>query len=117
MLARVLLLGAALILGAQSSGASEFFDAAKRLDGEWRGGSFVLKVDAGRAQASVDPARPFEWENFLVKEVSGEAIVFAVGAELYEAKLDADTLTLTGTTFRGSRVLMRESSLRGTTSE
>ena len=43
--------------------------------------------------------------------------MFTVGAELFEAKLDADTLTLTGTNFRGARVLFRETKLRGTTSE
>lgn len=117
MLARVLLLGAALIAGAHLAIASPFSDAAARLDGEWRGGGFVLRVDAGRAQASIDPDRPFAWDNFLIKEVSADQVVFAIGAELFEAKLGSDTLTLTGTSFRGARVLMRESSLRGTTSD
>jgi hypothetical protein len=78
-------------------------------------GDFVLRVDAGRAQASVDAVRPFEWEHFLIKEVTPDEIVFAIGAELFEARLGADILTLTGTSFRGARVLMRETGLRGTT--
>lgn len=97
--------------------ASPFSDAADLLNGEWRGADFVLKVDAKRAQASIDPTRPFAWERFLIKEVSGGQIVFAVGAELFEAKLDADTLTLTGTSFRGPRVLLRDTGLRGTTDQ
>lgn len=76
-----------------------------------------MRVDARRAQASLDPRRPFEWEHFLIKEVEADEIVFAVGAELYEARVGADTLTLTGTSFRGARVLFREPELRGTTDD
>jgi hypothetical protein len=120
---RVIFLCIALVCGAFASGAfaapakTSFAQAANELDGDWRGGDFVLRVDARRAQASVDPSRPFEWEQFLIKEVTDREIVFAVGAELFEAKLDADVLTLTGTGFRGARVLFREANLRGTTSE
>jgi len=117
MHARVLFLGAALIAGAQFAYASPFSEAAGRLDGQWRGSDFVLRVDAKRAQASIDPGRPFAWEHFLIKEVSAEEIVFTIGAELFEAKVDAGTLTLTGTSFRGPRVLFRDTSLRGTTSD
>ena len=68
-----------------------------------------------RAQASVDAGRPFAWEHFLVKEVTPTEVVFSIGAELYEARIEDDTLTLTGTSFRGTRVLFRGGDdLRGT---
>ena len=120
---RVILLALALIWSGFAGGAfaatakTSFVQAANELDGDWRGGDFVLRVDARRAQASVDASRPFEWEQFLIKDVTDREIVFAVGAELFEAKLNADVLTLTGTSFRGARVLFREANLRGTTSE
>jgi hypothetical protein len=120
---RVILLFAALfgsaILAAVPAAPLQpsFLEAAKELDGDWRGGDFVLRIDARRAQASVDPSRPFEWEHFLIKEVNDREIVFAIGADLFEAKLETDVLTLTGTGFRGARVLFREPNLRGTTSE
>jgi hypothetical protein len=88
--------------------ASVFTDAADRLDGEWRGGDFVLRVDAKRAQASIDAERPFAWDRFLVKEVTEAEVVFAIGAELYQAIVADDTLTLTGTSFLGERVLVRQ---------
>jgi|GraSoiStandDraft_4_1057263.scaffolds.fasta_scaffold625983_2 hypothetical protein len=100
-----------------TAAASPFSEAAARLDGDWRGSDFVLRIDARRAQASIDPTRPFEWKHFVVKEVTSEDIVFAVGAELFEAKLADDVLTLTSTEFRGERVLVREAELRGSTSE
>jgi hypothetical protein len=120
---RVVFVCAALLAGAFLAEAPaaptkpSFMEAAKELDGDWRGGDFVLRIDARRAQASVDPTRPFEWEHFLIKEVSEREIVFTIGADLFEARLDADVLTLTGTRFRGARVLFREANLRGTTSE
>jgi hypothetical protein len=115
MIVRAILL--LLLLSAPSAAlASPFSDAAKRLDGEWRGGAFVLRVDARRAQASVDAERPFAWERFLVKEVTPREIVFSIGAELYEAQIEDDVLTLTGTSFTGERKLLREGELlRGTT--
>ena len=115
---RAFILAVALfLLESLAANASPFSDAADLLNGEWHGADFVLRVDAKRAQASIDPARPFAWERFLIKEVSGGQIVFAVGAELFEARLDADMLTLTGTSFRGPRVLLRDSGLRGTTDQ
>jgi hypothetical protein len=104
---RIALLAALLLGSPGSSTASPFGDAAERLNGEWRSGDFVLRIDARRAQASTASDRPFEWQRFIVKEVAGNEIVFSVGAELFEAVIDADTLVLSGTDFRGERVLFR----------
>lgn len=114
---RPFLLVLALFAGLASPGfASVFSDAADRLDGEWRGADFVLRVDAKRAQASVDLERPFAWQRFLVKEVTSDEIVFTVGPELFQARVEEDLLTISGTSFRGTRVLVRQDAvLRGTT--
>ena len=109
-----LTLFAALIAAAA---ASPLGDAAKQLDGEWRGSGHVLRIDSGRAQASIDPARPFEWRRFEVKEARDGEVVFVVGAELFQATLDDEMLVLTGTGFRGERVLFRDPRLRGTTAD
>jgi hypothetical protein len=102
-------------------------EAARRLDGVWRGDDYALKVDARRAQANIDPEKPFQWQRFQVKEVGDGAIVFSIGAEVFEAKLAGDSLELTGTSFRGERLLTREHpdtpidrsdpALRGTTAD
>jgi hypothetical protein len=91
---------------------SRLLEAAKRLDGNWQGNGFVLRVDIQRAQASIDPNRPFEWQRFMVKEVTPDEIVFTIGAELFEARVAEDTLTLSGTNFRGRRYLWREGPLK-----
>ena len=43
----------------------------------------------------------------MVRDVTPAEVVFAVGSELYEARLEEDTLMLTGTSFRGERLLFR----------
>lgn len=96
---------------------SLFVEAADFLNGVWIGNGSVLRVDAARAQASADPARPFLWDRFIVKEVTNDEIVFAIGAELFEARIDDDTIAVTSTSFRGERVMFRElpeAELRGT---
>jgi ribose 1,5-bisphosphokinase PhnN len=99
---------AVLILGHPgASAASLFSEAAERLNGEWRGGEFVLRVDAKRAQASTANDRPFEWQRFVVREVVGNEVVFAIGTELFEAVIESDTIVLTSSEFRGERVLFR----------
>ena len=104
-------------LGVPASAAQSLAEAARLLNGEWHGESFVLRIDADRAQASFAPERPFEWQRFIVKAYGEEEIVFSIGAELFQATVGEDTLTLTGTSFRGARVLFRNTDLRGTTNE
>jgi hypothetical protein len=84
-----------------SAWSSPLNDAAKRLDGTWRGDGFSLTIDSQRDQARIDPNRPFQWQRFLVKEARPDEIVFSIGPEIFEAKVKADQLTLTGTSFRG----------------
>lgn len=93
-----------------AAAAATFWDAAKRLDGTWRNNAFELRVDAARAQASIDRERPFHWQRFVIKEVTDQEILFTVGAELFTAVVTPDGLTLTGTNFRGKQVLLRQDS-------
>ena len=115
---RAALLSVALLaLGGAAGAAQSLAEAARLLNGEWHGDSFVLRIDADRAQASFAPERPFEWQRFIVQAYGEEEIVFSIGAELFQATVGEDTLTLTGTSFRGARVLFRNTDLRGTTNE
>lgn len=106
---RTLALALGLLAAAPANAAgSPFTDAADLLDGRWQDSEgFVLRIDQERAQASVDPARPFKWQRFLVKAVEGNTIVFAIGSDVFEAALEGGNITLTGTGFRGERILRR----------
>ncbi len=99
----------ALLAGFPTMAAAlTFREATQELNGAWRGDDYVLRVDAERAQASVDPDRPFQWQRFLVKEVADWKVTFTIGSELFQAVIGPDGLLLTSTSFRGSRVLRRQ---------
>ena len=101
------ILPVALALGSAAF-ASPFREAGDRLDGEWRGGEgFVLEVGSDRAQASLDPNRPFQWQRFIIKEVTEDEVVFTIGNELFQAKVEPEALRLSGTGFRGEKLLRR----------
>jgi hypothetical protein len=82
-------------------------DVSQQLDGSWRGDDYVLKVDSQRAQANIDEHRPLQWQRFVPKRVADDEVLFTIGADLFEAKLEPNRLVLTSTSFRGERVLWR----------
>jgi hypothetical protein len=55
-----------------------------------------LTIDSHRAQAHLDPALPFQWEAFNIRNVEGGMVVFTVGARLFIAYVTGDQMTLTG---------------------
>jgi hypothetical protein len=93
---------------APAGSPEEAADILGNLDGWWENGADILRIDLVRAQANTDPERPFEWDRFLVKELSDGEIVFSIGADLYQAEIDGDALVLSGTSFRGERTLFRQ---------
>jgi hypothetical protein len=88
--------------------SNPLYEAAKKLDGTWRGDGYSLTVDSQRDQARIDSNRPFEWQRFLVQEVRPDEIVFSIGAEIYEAKVGPDQMMLSGSSFRGEHRMRRE---------
>jgi len=85
---------------------TELVNVAENLQGTWRDSNYTLRVDVNRAQANVDGPL-FDWQGFRVREVSGDEIVFAVGWQIYTAKISNSSLVLTSTSFRGEKTLTR----------
>jgi hypothetical protein len=79
----------------------------RRLDGLWQGEGYALRIDGGRAQANMDSKAPFDWRRFLIKRIWKDTVVFSLDAELFHARLSETRIILTGTSFRGERVLTR----------
>ena len=77
------------------------------LEGEWRGEELSLAIDQRRGQARLDLGRPFHWERFILKEVDGERIVFTIGARLFAATLDDDSLSVEAPGYGGPQLLRR----------
>lgn len=103
---------AALLLHAEASAAA---NELSLLDGRWIGDGLQVVVDADRAQANIDPWKPFDWRRIEVKEHNGAEITFTIGAELFYGTLEDDQMTIEGTGFRGVRSLQRstDAELRG----
>ncbi len=103
---------ASLLLQAE---ASALAGNLSLIEGRWLGDGLQVVVDADRAQANMDPWKPFDWRHIEVKEYDGAAITFSIGAELFYGTLEADTMTLEGTSFRGTKILERtnDTALRG----
>ena len=82
-------------------------EAARQLDGTWKGNSFFLRVDITRLQANTDASRPFQWHRCLISEVLDGKITFTINAEVFQAAIQEDALALSSTSFRGERTLHR----------
>jgi hypothetical protein len=78
------------------------------LEGKWDGDGFVLEVDSARAQANIDPTLPYQWDRYGIKTVADGMVIFTVGAELYQASVDGESIMLSSTGFRGERRLDRQ---------
>lgn len=79
----------------------------QRLEGVWHSSNYILRVDAGRLQANVNGNAPFSWQRFRVRQASSNEVVFAVGAQIFVAKVAESSLRLTSTSFRGEKELTR----------
>lgn len=99
------LIATAALLGAASASAAP---ALTVLDGRWAGDGMEIRIDAERSIANIDPAKPFSWQRFIVKEVEGARVVFTVGARLFMADLSQNAMTLTGFDFPGEITLTRQ---------
>jgi hypothetical protein len=84
--------------------------AVLQLNGAWTGADYRLQIDGERAQANTYAGLPFRWERFLVRAVPEDnRVKFAIGADLYEATVNGDSIALKSTAFRGERLLSRSS--------
>jgi hypothetical protein len=88
-------------------GASRADALLRALDGQWFGDGFNVAIDSARAQARLDPKKPFQWEAFRIRNVSGEMVVFTIGPRLFIGYLGEDMLTLTSPGLQGARLLRR----------
>jgi hypothetical protein len=110
----------AVLVAAHAASAA---DLGSRLAGDWRGDKLWMTLDPERGQARLNPAKPFQWERFIIKSVDGPQVVFTVGVRLFVATVQGDSLSVEAPGFNGAQILHRElppppvaSELRGTQS-
>ncbi len=70
------------------------------LTGVWTGPGLTLRIDMQRHQGNTDPAKPFNRQSLIIRNVTGPMIVFAIGPELFVAQmLDPNQMSIS----RGGR--------------
>lgn len=66
------------------------------LAGAWSGPGMSLFIDPTRHQANADPTKPFNRQSFIIRNVTGSMVVFAIGPDLFVANMqDRDTMVVT----------------------
>ncbi len=78
-----------------------------QLNGGWQGDGHQIIIDVERSQARRDPAKPFQWEAFQIKNISGNVAVFRIGPFQYIAFVEGDRMDLTSHSFKGAASLRR----------
>ncbi len=77
------------------------------LDGTWAGGGSQIVIDVERSQARRDPTKPFGWEAFRIRNITGNLVVFQIGPSQFIALVESDQMALTGHPFQGAITLRR----------
>ena len=77
------------------------------LNGTWEGRGLMISIDTERLQANTDPNHPFRWEPLVIRNVTGNMVVFAIGKQLFIGLVEDDKLTLTSPALLNSYVFRR----------
>lgn len=77
------------------------------MQGVWVGGPVRLSLDTERMLANLDPAKPFQWDPLIIRNISGGMVTFWVADRRFIGLFDGDQLSLAaeelGTTIRMER--------------
>lgn len=66
------------------------------MNGVWIGENIALTLDTERMLANVDPAKPFQRDALLLKNITDQMVVFSVADRSFIGLFDGDELALTG---------------------
>ena len=87
--------------------SAEAPQALDLLHGTWRGDGLSMTIDTNRSQALRDPKRPFDWQPFVIRNVTGNVVVFRIGAVDFFAVVAPEQISVTSWEFQGNRTLSR----------
>ena len=69
-------------------GAAWAVDRIPDLGGHWAGEGLDLFIDTNHQQGNADPAKPFNRQPYFIRNVTGQMVVFVIGADVYFARMD-----------------------------
>lgn len=72
------------------------------MDGTWRSGEFVLLLDMERMLANFDPVLPFQRDDLIIRNMTGNMVHFSFGRRWFLGHFYGDELALTGDGLSGT---------------
>lgn len=64
------------------------------MHGVWVGGGMQLSLDTERMLANVDPAKPFQWDALVIRNISDGMVTFWIAESRFIGLFDSDHLSL-----------------------
>ncbi|ODT21354.1 MAG: hypothetical protein ABS54_12835 [Hyphomicrobium sp. SCN 65-11] len=74
------------------------------MQGVWSGPGLQLSLDTERMLANADPAKPFQWDALVIRNISDRMVTFWIGERRFIGLFDGDALSLS---IEGSLETMR----------
>jgi hypothetical protein len=90
MRARILWICAGLLMPAGPIHAADAATVLRWLAGDWTGNGLSIRIDPERLQANLDPSKPFQWEPFRLRNVTGCMVTFDIGPQRFVALMFRD---------------------------
>lgn len=82
-------------------------DLLRFMHGTWRGGGLILILDMERLLANLDPAKPFQRDAVIIRNITGSMVFFSVGDRRFIGLFEGDELALAGDGLSGTFRLER----------
>ena len=98
-----------VIWGGLLSGAMADQATLRFMHGVWVGDGVQLSLDTKRMLANFDPAKPFQWDPLVIRNISGGMVTFWIADKRFIGLFEGDRLSLAGETFGSTITLMRRS--------
>jgi hypothetical protein len=64
------------------------------MQGVWRGPGLQLSLDTERMLANIDPAKPFQWDALVIRNISNRMVTFWIGERRFIGLFDGDALSV-----------------------
>lgn len=77
------------------------------MHGTWQGSSQVILLDLDRMQANLDPAKPFQRDALIIRNITEKMVVFSVAGRQFIGAFTGNELALTGDGLPGTIRLER----------
>lgn len=77
----------------------------KQMNGVWRSAGLTIVLDTDRMLGSTQSDKPFQRDTLRIRNITGQMVVFDIGAQSYVGLFNGKLLSLTGASITGTAML------------